>query len=49
MNDGWVLNDLKNDLEGRLKGLGRTLTEFEINRIGSLVQKYAKSICDNIS
>ena len=48
MNGGRVLNDLKNDLEGRLKGLGRTLTKFEINRIERLFQKYAKSICDNI-
>ena len=46
--DDRVLNDLKVDLDGRLKPLNIELKEFQETRIQQFVQKYTTSICANI-
>ena len=43
-----VIQQLKEDLNGRLKELNIILKESEEIRITKLVEKYAKSMCHNI-
>ena len=43
-----LIQQLKEDLNGRLKELNIILKESEEIRVTNLVEKYAKSICHNI-
>ena len=45
---GKVWKNLENDLESRLKPLSITFTDFQKDRIKSLVLKYSTAICINI-
>ena len=47
-NSGKVFEKLETDLASRLKPLNITLSEFQKERVKSLVKKYSTSICKNI-